>query len=461
MPVIVCNTLRLPAIVSGLLIVCGAQSAFAISAGCAAFTGTQTSPITPNFWQTGGFGGPSQIEFEAGDILTVTSTGNTDPIDFFADLPSSVSFGTIPTGGGSVTGMITETGAYRLQFNTASMIAITVSFSCTAGGSGAEAAATSAALATVTATATATAGLIAGRVGSVFSPSNTGGGMSSPQGSPAPEAGGGAGSDGSDAPALTTGGAGQGADAPISIWTNFSWTGVNNSNAVARSGTDVLTAVAGVDTMVSPYTLAGAAVALSWADTDTPDGAFTQHEFSFIVAPYVAYAVTDVVSIDGSVGYGVGFSNSKRTGGITGDATNHRYFVSLNGSARHYWGNFGLFGTAGLLWTQSFQGEIQESDGNLIDSSDVQIGTLKLKVQPSYLIPFDLVTVEPYAGLGYSYDYRLTEIAGSANDRGQIDLTAGINVFGDGVSGSLEFQHGFFRENERRSSASATLRIQF
>ena len=213
--------------------------------------------------------------------------------------------------------------------------------------------------------------------------------------------------------------------------------------------------------MLDAYTLIGAALAASWADTDTPDDRFSQDEFSLTFAPYAAYALDDVFAIDGSFGYGVGLSDTERTGGVEGDAVNHRYFGSVNGTARKYWGDFGLFGSVGALWTQSFQGAYAETDGTRVGSQTIELGRLSAKVQPSYLIPFDLVTVEPFVSLGYSYDYTLTKITGAANDRDQVDLKLGANIFGDGISGGLEFETGFFRENERRSSVAATVRIQF
>lgn len=405
-------------------------------------------------------------EFFAGEVIiaTINGTGSGSVLfDFTSESPTPDPY----AGGQLVLSTVARSsGPNSVSLATAAGFQnVTVTFSCAAGAGGAAQAAGQATAQSITQT---TVNSIGGRVQSLFSP--LGAPPFAPGGGVAPDGGGlpGGGPDGGATLGLGAapieGSGGQGSGDPIGVWGNIGYTGRSSSDNAARFGTDVLTALGGADIVFSNDTIIGGAVAFSWSETDTPDDAFERDEFSVTFAPYAAYAIDDVFSVDGSVGYTVGFSQTDRVAGgatVDGDGTNHSYFLSLNASGRKYWDQFGLLGSVGALWSQSFQGAYTESDGTPVGSARSDLGSLSARIQPSYLIPTDDVLIEPYVGLGYTYDYAITKITGAANDRGQMDVKAGVNLFGDGVMGGIEANTGLFRENERRMNVSGTLRMNF
>lgn len=428
----------------------GSAAAISVSPGCAAFNGTSSTSVNPG-----------ANAFEMGDLLTVIATG-TEPSDI------QLRRETVQVGPVITAGFIGATTYTILADETVTMEVVVIApdrgftYSCVpaalAGGA-LEAQQAAAAQTAAQSGVQATTSLIGGRISSIFG--------ARPSARPAVPTSGAQPSGGvAENLGNVTGGGGQAGADPIGVWGNFGYTGVTNSERVARSGTDVLTAVGGADILVDDF-LVGGAVAFSWADTDTPDDAFLRDEFSVTFAPYAAYAIDEVFAIDASLGYTLGVSDTERTDNagqtFTGDAVNHGYFLSLNASGRQYWDRFGLFGTMGMLWAQSFQGAYDEDGvgGQRVGSQRIDLGSLFARIQPSYLIPAGPVTFEPYFGLGYTHDYVQTEIAGTANDRGQMDARLGVNLFGQDMLGTIEANTGLFRENQRRVNINATLHLQF
>lgn len=265
-----------------------------------------------------------------------------------------------------------------------------------------------------------------------------------------------------DGPAQT-GAGGSGEANPIGVWADLSWTGYENTNAAARARFRSIAGVVGVDTLVAPDFLLGGIASYSRGRVETPGETFRQVENGILFGFYSAYAVDDIFSIDVSAAYGLG-ENAIETnqGASEADATTHRYFVTMNTSGRKYWDQFGLFGRLGVLWGESFQeGYTLDNGGGAIGSARSRLGSLRAALQPSYVFAVDDVLIEPYLRGEYAYDFTKTEIAGAPNDRDAMTLGGGLNIFADAISGTLEGQRMLGREDEKRTTISGNVRINF
>jgi|GEM_PF-1068835 len=252
---------------------------------------------------------------------------------------------------------------------------------------------------------------------------------------------------------------------PWGVWANFSWSGVNDTSTTAGVQGNVVTGIAGADYEVSDGFIVGGAISIGGAAFDSQTTAFDTDEVSFGINPYFAYQITDLISVDAIAGYSYGSGESTRAQTITGQYGIHRYYVASNASYFQSWDRFALLASGGIVWGQSFESAYTGSDQTRVSSRQADLGSLKVLVQPSYLFDLNPETglfLEPYLVGEYSYDFKITEIAGHNNDRDEFRLGLGMNVFsGRSISGNLEGSTTVGREDQRIISVLGTLRYAF
>ncbi|MEM7652927.1 MAG: autotransporter outer membrane beta-barrel domain-containing protein, partial [Pseudomonadota bacterium] len=252
---------------------------------------------------------------------------------------------------------------------------------------------------------------------------------------------------------------------PWGVWANFAWSGINDTTAVAGTQGNVVTGIAGADYEVSDGFIVGGAISIGGAAFDSQIAAFDTDETSIGFNPYLAYQVTDLISLDAILGYSVGVGESTRAETITGHYAIHRYYAAGNASYFQTWERFSLLGSLGVLWGQSFEAAYRESDGTEIGSRRSDLGSVSLLMQPAYLFDLDADNgwyLEPYLVGEYRYDFTISKINGHNNDRDEFRLGLGMNLFaGDSVSGNLEATTAVGREDQRTVSIFGTVRYDF
>jgi len=259
------------------------------------------------------------------------------------------------------------------------------------------------------------------------------------------------------------GAAGGEEDVNIAAWANFAWTAANSDDPAFRSDTDSFTTIAGIDTFLTPDLLAGAAVSVSYSHLETPLKTVDSQEIGFMIAPYAAWALDDIFSIDASLGYGLFFTeNHFFNESLKGNTKSHRYFLSTSASGLTYWDRFGLQGDVGLFWSQAFQDGYSLSDSTQIAERDSSLGTVFTHVRPSYIVYAEEdSSIEPFAAFSYEYDYTRTKVRAGSNDRDKFKLGGGVSLFGDGLSGELAAETELGRKNEDATTVSGTVRVDF
>ncbi|MEM7653253.1 MAG: autotransporter outer membrane beta-barrel domain-containing protein [Pseudomonadota bacterium] len=338
-----------------------------------------------------------------------------------------------------------------------------ITVTCIAGGA-TEAIQQSTANAAAATAISQTGGLVAGRIRGLGGAPRGGGGagVSAPQQTAAFDAQGLV-----DLSAGRTGMSAGVGESPWGVWANFSWTGIQDTTAVAGTDGNAIMGIAGADYAVSDGFIVGGAFTLGGASFDSTVSAFDTDEVGIGLVPYLAYQFTDLLSLEAVAGYSFGVGESTRNETITGHYGIHRYFVASNLSFFKAWDRFSFLASGGVTWGQSFENAYSESDGTQVGSRRSDIGSVSILAQPAYLFEVDTGTsqplfLEPYLLGQYSYDFVISKIAGHNNDRDAFRVGAGLNIFsGNSVSGNLEFGTDLGREDRDIYSVSGTVRYQF
>lgn len=248
-------------------------------------------------------------------------------------------------------------------------------------------------------------------------------------------------------------------------WANVSWSGIEDSSAVAGQKGGVFTGMIGADYAVQDGLVAGLALSLGGSHFNSQINQFESQDRAFGMTPYLAWQIDEHFSLDGMVNYTIGQGKTIRNHDVRGNFGIQRYFLAGNGSYFKNWGNFSLLGTLGLSYGQSFEAGYRENDGTRIGSRQSQLGSLNIDLKPSYLFLVDAgadLFLEPYLIGNYRYDFALTEISGHSNDRDAFRLGAGMTLFsGNRISGSVEASTMLGRDQQQDINVMGTLTFAF
>ncbi|MEM7654182.1 MAG: autotransporter outer membrane beta-barrel domain-containing protein [Pseudomonadota bacterium] len=460
----------------------GEDRAFALSEGCTlANAGSLDFPL-------GDGNGTGDQHFAGGEFIKINVVGITDGQFGMNEINSAVTVFPFQDflAGQFLTTTFSVTTPTLLNFDMftdgGSLI---VKFLCSEEAG--EAAQQSSANAAASGSISQTAGLVAGRISSLSTGGNRGGasgGTGAPGGGVAPSGG----DQNTQTSALTDaanqtaaistqglvdlsagrkGMAAGAGDPRWGVWANFAWSGIQDRTAAAGQDGNVITGMAGADYLVSEGFIVGGGLSIGGAAFDSTVASFDTEEVSFGLSPYLAYQVTDTLSVDAIAGYIYGRGESTRAETITGHYGIHRYFMATNASYFQSWDSWSILGSAGIVWGQSFENAYGESDGTQVGSRRSDIGSVKALFQTAYLFEVDTgstqaLYLEPYVLGEYSYDFVISKIAGHNNDRDQFRLGLGMNIFsGLDLSGNLEASTTVGREDQRMISVLATVRRAF
>lgn len=207
-------------------------------------------------------------------------------------------------------------------------------------------------------------------------------------------------------------------------------------------------------------------------DVDTAFNLGEMEVQGFTIAPYVAYLLTDNLSIDAAVGYSDLDIDQFRTepGGamIHGDTDSSRWFVMSNLNTFQRYGDWILSGRVGLIYSEEDQDSFTETGGvtaQSVGSRDIEFGQLNVGGEVAYSVH----AIEPFASLFYQYDFEdgdsvslNSNQAQRSNDDDDFRVAAGFRYFGnDGLSAALEWSHVFDRENYDSNTINLLGRLQF
>jgi outer membrane autotransporter protein len=267
-----------------------------------------------------------------------------------------------------------------------------------------------------------------------------------------------------------------------SVWSSFSHNKFDadipiNSNVqpIARYDADQSAVYIGADKLINKW-LIGLAVGYETTDIDTLYNGGNNETDGITVAPYAAYLINDIFSVDFAAGYSSLNTETDRidnTNGstINGDFDSDRWFVATNLNATLFRGPWLLGGRIGLLYTEEEQDAYTETGGATartlgerhIDLTQGLIG-VNIAYSGNKFEPFASVTY--YNDLGRDNGTSAGGLPGSVgatqpDDDDEFLTGLGVRYFGDMVDGSLEWNGVVNRHNFNGHSVLLNLRIAF
>ncbi len=254
------------------------------------------------------------------------------------------------------------------------------------------------------------------------------------------------------------------------VWLNGSNNWLSGDHANANFSGTLQTAVTGADYLVRDDILLGASLGYEHGDVSLKysGGKFEANNFAF--APYAAYIINDVLSVDVSGGHAwVNYDISRANGTVSGETSGSRWFAATNLNANWRVDAWQLGASAGYIYTKEHTDDYTESDGTNAQGLKFRLGQASSKFRVGYLIPTDWGTVNPFGSVRLEYDANKTaasaiDAAGSKayDDRFGTTFSLGTNVLvGDNNTVTIEGSTTQFRDDLKNYSLVGTYRFKF
>ena len=213
----------------------------------------------------------------------------------------------------------------------------------------------------------------------------------------------------------------------------------------------------------------GVAIGYDTTDIDTEFNNGQQDLDALTIVPYLAIGLSEALdvdfnlSMDMSTGYStVDIDQFSVTGGVrvTSSTSSDRFFWATNINAGQEMGDFYVSGRAGILYAVDEVDGFTDSAGTTVGDIRSELGRITAGGGISYLWGDSF---EPFVDAVYRYDYSLTEstVAGHPNDDTDIQVSMGLNYFGDSWSGSISYDRTFGRDDFDENSIGLTIRGDF
>jgi|AGTN01.2.fsa_nt_gi Autotransporter beta-domain. len=272
---------------------------------------------------------------------------------------------------------------------------------------------------------------------------------------------------------LQNGGAGKAAGDQATrggAWANVSNSWLSGSQAQADFSGTLQTVVAGADYMVLDNMLVGASLGYEHGNVSLKYNGGKLKANNIAFAPYAAYIINDVWSVDAAGGHAwVDYDLSRANGTVSGNTRGSRWFASTNINANVTRGPWQLGSSVGYLYTKEHTDEYTESDGSNADGVKFRLGQAHATFRSGYLFPTDWGNVNPFGSVRFEYDANKT--AATAVDavgtkgydsRFGTTFSVGTNfIIGDNNLLTIEGSTTQFRDNLESYTISGTYRIKF
>jgi outer membrane autotransporter protein len=253
----------------------------------------------------------------------------------------------------------------------------------------------------------------------------------------------------------------------FAVWANGSHTWVENDfTSTAFDGTLII-GLGGIDYWVTDRILIGGFGGYETSDVDTDFNRGSLDSDGFSAGLYGAVLLSDNFSFEAQFGATLTDIDMDRSLGsvvpVTGSTDTRRLFGSLGFTGDFQLGNFLAGPVVRHLLAHERVDSFTESDGTRVGKQNIDLGVLQAGGRVSY----SFGKVEPFAGLLLELETLTTDTEVAAgpeprNDRANGDLTVGVDFFPtDFISGGIELNHKFDRENFDETSVGANLSVRF
>lgn len=272
--------------------------------------------------------------------------------------------------------------------------------------------------------------------------------------------------------------AGEGYAAGWNLWASYAHSDSESDVRVAPYEATAHNLLFGADRLLGERWILGLALGYERTDTDTIFNGGTQDRDGYTVAPYAAFLINDVFSLDVSAGYTHLETDQTRIDPdaasplpfITSDFAAERGFVTSNLNATWLVGDWVIGAVAGFVHAAEIQDSYREQGG----SSRRAVRSRRVELTQGYLgadLAYSLGAWEPYAVAMYRNDFSRQDGSGAGglpaavgstqpDDDDELNLGLGVRYFGrGGLSGSLEWITTRGRSHFDDDTISLTLRL--
>jgi len=262
----------------------------------------------------------------------------------------------------------------------------------------------------------------------------------------------------------------------IGVWVQGRFTSVDNDDSATKFDGNIWDVMAGVDKQLGSKAILGVSAGYESSDIDTQYNNGKIDGTGYLVAPYLSVAFNQMVSLDVQGGYAWLEYDMNRLDAVTGDthtANNvdaTRWWISgqLNAEKTYKKADLGAF--VGLNYTREKRDGFTESTTGVSTmaataSTTAKLGQLRLGATAALNTSG---VVQPYGRLAAEYDFTQDDLkAGSnqaapSNDKFGMVGALGLNLnLSPNVSGTIEANGNFFRDDYTAYGGLARLRVEF
>jgi len=229
----------------------------------------------------------------------------------------------------------------------------------------------------------------------------------------------------------------------------------------------------GADTLIKERIVLGLTIGYENTDIDTAYNGGNSDTDGYTIAPYAAYLINDVLSVDVVGGYTSLNTDTDRidtqTGGtIIGEFDADRWFVATNINANISRGQWLFGGRIGYLYTEEDQDAYIETGGpdfRSVDDRHIDLSQASFSLDAAYM----LNQFEPYTRIVYVNDFGRdngTDAGGlpgsvgatQPDDDDEFQFGLGFRYFGEIISATFEWSHVLDRDTFDGDTVMFTLR---
>ena len=254
------------------------------------------------------------------------------------------------------------------------------------------------------------------------------------------------------------------------LWFNAAATSIDDDHVGANYDGDIYTFLVGYDAFVGDKLRVGLAAGFERILVDTNYNNGSVKSDAWTIAPYLAYQINDMLSVNASVGRTWASYDINHATSAVGSTDGERWFGAANLVARQTSGQWRFSETLGYFYVTETQDAYTETGigALVVPESTRHVGQLRIGGKAGYEIPVSFGSVTPFVSARAEYDVSksadpiLTSGATVSQDDTGATFGAGVKAaMGDNMTFSLEATTTAFRNDYEARMLSATLSFKF
>jgi len=246
----------------------------------------------------------------------------------------------------------------------------------------------------------------------------------------------------------------------LNVWLNGSSSDVGNNFDESRFSGDVTNAIGGIDYSLNKDLVVGVSLGRDRTKLNTLFNNSGLTSRATMIAPYASYQISDILSVDASLGYADGDADVRYNGTVTGNQGFTRNFAAANLNGNWWFNDLQLSGKLSYINAQEKMKQFTDSASVTTAGAKNRIEQLRLGVQVGYWIN----GIMPYVSVAAVHDLSAPSVQGinTGSDRDAWTASVGVNFFTQkALTASLSYTTEKGRSNSKNDMWMASLGYRF